>query len=124
MNKLERLERLRPYCHQDIRGVLIEILLEEKVDLYERLEIVVSQTLEAHRSKLLAGYDWDVGESRWRNAYLVHLWSDEIDLDRFEDFDRHYSAEELDELLGFLDLLKAAIAEELADVDGWEILPR
>lgn len=123
MNKLELLERLRPYCHPDIRGVLIEILLAEKADLYERLELVVSQTLEANRSPLLAGYDWDVGESRWRDAYLVHLWSDDIDLDRFEDFDRHYAAEELAELLDFLDLLKAAIAEALADVDGWEILP-
>lgn len=123
MNKLELLERLRPHCHPDIRGVLIEILLAEKADLYERLELVVSQTLEANRSPLLAGYDWDVGESRWRDAYLVHLWSDDIDLDRFEDFDRHYAAEELAELLDFLDLLKAAIAEALADVDGWEILP-
>jgi len=123
MTKSELLTKLAPYCHQDIRGVLIEIVLDEKVDLYERLELVVSTILEANRTRLLTGYDWDVGESRWRNAFLVHLWSDEHDIYSLEDFDRNYNAEQLAELLSFLDTLKAALCESLADVAGWTLLP-
>ncbi len=123
MTKQELLEQLRPYCHEDIRGVLIEIVLEEKQDLYDRLEQVVSQTLEAHRTRLLTGYDWDVGESRWRNAFLVHLWSDDHDIYSLDDFNRLYNAEQLAELLAFLDTLKAALCDELADVEGWTLLP-
>ncbi len=123
MTKQELLEQLRPYCHEDIRGVLIEIVLEEKQDLSDRLEQVVSQTLEAHRTRLLTGYDWDVGESRWRNAFLVHLWSDDHDIYSLDDFNRLYNAEQLAELLAFLDTLKAALCDELADVEGWTLLP-
>ncbi len=123
MTKQDLLEALRPYCHQDIRGVLIEIVLEEKQDLYDRLERVVSETLEANRTRLLTGYDWDVGESRWRNAFLVHLWSDEHDIYSLDDFDRLYNAEQIAELLSFLDTLKATLEAELADVQGWTLLP-
>lgn len=123
MTKQELLEQLRPYCHQDIRGVLIEIVLEEKKDLYERLERVVSETLEANRTRLLTGYDWDIGESRWRDAFLVHLWSDDHDIYSLEDFDRTYNAEQIAELLAFLDTLKDALREELADVEGWMLSP-
>ncbi len=123
MTKSELLTQLAPYCHQDIRGVLIEIVLDEKVDLYERLELVVSTTLEANRTRLLTGYDWDVGESRWRNAFLVHLWSDEHDIYSLEDFDRNYTAEQIAELLLFLDTLKSALREELSGIDGWTLLP-
>jgi hypothetical protein len=123
MTKQDLLETLRPYCHQDIRGVLIEIVLEEKQDLYERLERVVSETLEANRTRLLTGYDWDVGESRWRNAFLVHLWSDDHDIYSLDDFNRLYNAEQIAELLSFLDTLKTALIEELADVQGWTLLP-
>jgi hypothetical protein len=123
MTKQDLLSQLAPYCHQDIRGVLLEIVLDEKVDLYERLELVVSTTLEANRTRLLTGYDWDVGESRWRNAFLVHLWSDEHDLYSLDDFDRNYNAEQLAELLSFLDTLKSALCKELADIKGWILLP-
>lgn len=123
MNKQVLLEQLRPYCHQDIRGVLIEIVLEEKRDLYERLELVVSSTLESNRTKLLTGYDWDVGESRWRHAFLVHLWSDDHDIYSLDDFDRHYTAEQVAELLSFLDVLKAALCQALADEQGWTLTP-
>ncbi|MGQ9806549.1 MAG: hypothetical protein ACUVRP_10810 [Chlorobiales bacterium] len=123
MTKQDLLEQLRPYCHQDIRGVLIEIVLEEKKDLYERLERVVSETLEANRTRLLTGYDWDVGESRWRDAFLVHLWSDDHDIYSLDDFDRTYNAEQIAELLTFLDTLKNALCEELADVEGWILSP-
>ncbi|MFN3560850.1 MAG: hypothetical protein ACK4XY_08955 [Chloroherpetonaceae bacterium] len=123
MTKQDLLEALRPYCHQDIRGVLIEIVLEEKQDLYDRLERIVSETLEANRTRLLTGYDWDVGESRWRNAFLVHLWSDDHDIYSLDDFDRLYNAEQIAELLSFLDTLKTALVEELADVQGWTLLP-
>ena len=123
MTKQDLLEALRPYCHQDIRGVLIEIVLEEKQDLYDRLERVVSETLEANRTRLLTGYDWDVGESRWRNAFLVHLWSDEHDIYSLDDFDQLYNAEQIAELLSFLDTLKASLEAELADVQGWTLLP-
>lgn len=123
MTKQDLLEALRPYCHQDIRGVLIEIVLEEQQDLYDRLERIVSETLEANRTRLLTGYDWDVGESRWRNAFLVHLWSDEHDIYSLDDFDRLYNAEQIAELLSFLDTLKATLEAELADVQGWTLLP-
>lgn len=123
MTKQDLLEVLRPYCHQDIRGVLIEIVLEEQQDLYDRLERIVSETLEANRTRLLTGYDWDVGESRWRNAFLVHLWSDEHDIYSLDDFDRLYNAEQIAELLSFLDTLKASLEAELADVQGWTLLP-
>ncbi len=123
MTKQELLEQLRPYCHEDIRGVLLELVLEEKQDLYERLERVVSETLEAHRTRLLTGYDWDVGESRWRNAFLVHLWSDDHDIYSLDDFNRLYNAEQIAELLMFLDTLKTALCDALADVEGWTLLP-
>ncbi|MFQ3599023.1 MAG: hypothetical protein SNJ55_01950 [Chloroherpetonaceae bacterium] len=123
MTKEELLEQLRPYCHQDIRGVLIEIVLDEKKDLYDRLERIVSETLEANRTRLLTGYDWDVGESRWRNAFLVHLWSDDHDIYSLDDFNRHYTAEQIAELLEFLDTLKAALCQELVDIEGWTLLP-
>ncbi len=123
MTKQDLLEALRPYCYQDIRGVLIEIVLEEKQDLYDRLELIVSETLETNRTRLLTGYDWDVGESRWRNAFLVHLWSDDHDIYSLDDFDRLYNAEQIAELLSFLDMLKTALVEELADVQGWTLLP-
>lgn len=123
MTKRDLLEQLRPYCHQDIRGALIEIVLERKVDLYDRLELVVSETLEAHRTRLLAGYDWDVGESRWRDAFLVHLWSDDHDIYSLDDFNRLYDEKQIAELLAFLDALKAALRESLADVEGWTLLP-
>ncbi len=123
MTKDELLEQLRPYCHEDIRGVLLEIVLEEKQDLYDRLERIVSNTLEANRTRLLTGYDWDVGESRWRNAFLVHLWSDDHDIYSLDDFNRLYNAEQIAELLMFLDTLKAALCEALADIEGWTLLP-
>lgn len=123
MDKREKLNLIRPYCHENIRGVLIEILLPTPVDLYEHLEILVAETLEANRVSLLSGFDWDVGESRWRNAYLVHLWSDEVDLDSIEDFDRFYSADELTELHKFLLSLTRRIMESLTDIEGVEVFP-
>lgn len=123
MNKSALLEQLRPYCHEDIRGVLIEIVMEERANLYDRLERTVSETLETNRTKLLTGYDWDIGESRWRNAFLVHLWSDDHDIYSLNDFNRLYNAEQIAQLLAFLDTLKAALRQELANVGGWTLLP-
>jgi hypothetical protein len=123
MDKQEKLNLIRPYCQEQIPGVLIEILLPEKIALYERLEMVVGETMEANRASILEAFDWDIGESRWRNAYLVHLWSDAVDLDSFEDFDRCYSAEELAELHQFLLHLTRRLSASLSDIAGVAILP-
>ncbi|MBC8043624.1 MAG: hypothetical protein IAF08_09295 [Rhizobacter sp.] len=120
--KSEVLAEIEKYVYPDIRGLLIEIELPRKIDLYEQLELLVYQTFcDAATTGVLKAFDWDVGESRFKAAYLVHLWSDEKHLYDMEDFSNAFTAEELEEVLSFTKHLIARLYT--LDCESFRIIP-
>lgn len=120
--KSELLAEIEKYVYSGIRGLLIEIELPHKIDLYEQLELLVSQTFcEAATTGVLKAFDWDIGESRFKAAYLVHLWSDEKHLYDMEDFSNAFTAEELEDVLHFTKHLIAQL--HTLDCESFRIVP-
>ncbi len=126
MTKTEVLTDLARFKQDHIRGLLIEIDLVEKCDLYEILCQLVQETLEEHRSPFIDSLDWDVGDSRFKPDFLVHLFHDELHEKHLgagdvSDLARVHSDAELAELLTVMTSLLENI--NALDIDGMRLNP-
>ncbi|NTV47072.1 MAG: hypothetical protein HGB11_11245 [Chlorobiales bacterium] len=116
------LQTISKYQSEQIKGLLIEIELDEFADLYEILREVTEESLTSYQAAPLCDFDWDVGRCRYKPAYFVHVWSDDFILFDNDDFDKAYSEEELAEILRFMAYLTARI-KELSDRASFRIIP-
>lgn len=115
MTKAELLGELARFKQERIRGLLIEIELEQKLDLYETLRALVQETLDAHRSPFIDSLDWEVGDSRFKPDFLVHLFHDELHEKHLgagdvSDLAKWHTESELQELLTVMNALLLRIA--------------
>ncbi|MCS7210180.1 MAG: hypothetical protein RMI34_07460 [Chloroherpetonaceae bacterium] len=115
MTRAEVLTELARFKQERIRGLLIEIELEEKVDLYETLRALVQETLAEHRSPFIESLDWEVGDSRFKPDFLVHLFHDELHEKHLgsgdvSDLAKWHTDSELQELLRVMNTLLRKIA--------------
>lgn len=116
------LRAISKYQSEQIKGLLIEIELDEFVDLYETLREVTEESLASYQTAPLCDFDWDVGRCRYKPAYFVHVWSDDFILFNTDDFDKAYSEEELAEILRFMTYLTNCI-KKLNDRASFRIIP-
>ncbi|NTW49277.1 MAG: hypothetical protein HGB19_06035 [Chlorobiales bacterium] len=116
------LQAISKYQYERIKGLLIEIELDEFVDLYETLREVTEESLATYQTAPLSDFDWDVGRCRYKPAYFVHVWSDDFILFDTGDFDKAYSEEELAEILRFMAYLTDRI-KKLSDRTSFRIIP-
>lgn len=126
MTKDELLCALSRFKQERIRGLLIEIDLAEKVDLYETLRDLVSETIAERRSPFVESLDWEVGDSRFKPDFLVHLFHDEL-------HEKHLGAGDVSdlarwhtdaELAEFLELMTAILNRIAAlGVEGMTLNP-
>jgi hypothetical protein len=81
MTKAELLDALARFKQERIRGLLIEIEFvapfEPPEDFYDTLRHLVEETLAQHQSPFLDSLDWEVGHTRFKPDFLVHLFHDE-----------------------------------------------
>ncbi|MDW8467087.1 MAG: hypothetical protein RML35_13255 [Chloroherpetonaceae bacterium] len=115
MTRAEVLTELARFKQERIRGLLIEIELEEKVNLYETLRALVQETLAEHRSPFIESLDWEVGDSRFKPDFLVHLFHDELHEKHLgsgdvSDLAKWHTDSELQELLRVMNALLRKIA--------------
>jgi hypothetical protein len=126
MTKPELLAELSRFKQDRIRGLLIEIDLAEKIELYELLRALVAETLAEHCSPFIDTLDWDVGDSRFKPDFLVHLFHDEL-------HDKHLGAGDVSdlqrvhmeiELAEFLQLMNALLEKiDALNIDGMMLTP-
>lgn len=121
-NKEALLQAISRYQYERIKGLLIEIELDEFVDLYETLREVVEDSLTSYQAPPLCNFDWDVGRCRYKPAFFVHVWSDDFTLFSTDDFDNAYNEEELAEILRFASYLTVRI-KKLSDRACFRIIP-
>ncbi|KER09055.1 MAG: hypothetical protein HY22_14070 [[Candidatus Thermochlorobacteriaceae] bacterium GBChlB] len=126
MTKSTLLAELARFKQDRIRGLLIELDLAEKLDLYEPLRQLVQDTIEAHRSPFIDSLDWDVGDSRFKPDFLVHLFHDDLHEKHLgagdvSDLARVHSDAELAELLAVMTSLLENIAA--LGIDGMKLNP-
>lgn len=115
MTKTELLRELARFKQERIRGLLIEIDLVEKVELYEALRELVEETMAEYDSPFVASLDWEVGDSRFKPDFLVHLFHDELhekhlDAGDVSDLARWHSDAELAEFLQVMTAILNRIA--------------
>ncbi|MFN3386698.1 MAG: hypothetical protein ACK42Y_08960 [Candidatus Thermochlorobacter sp.] len=126
MTKTELLRALARFKQERIRGLLIEIELDEKVELYETLRQLVAETIAAHRSPFVDALDWEVGDSRFKPDFLVHLFHDELHEKHLgagdvSDLARWHTEAELAEFLELMTTLLCRIAA--LGIEGMRLNP-
>jgi hypothetical protein len=82
MTKAELLDALARFKQERIRGLLIEIEFVAPFappeDFYDTLRYLVEETLAQYQSPFLDSLDWEVGHTRFKPDFLVHLFHDEL----------------------------------------------
>lgn len=117
--KSDLMSALQKYLFPGIGGLLIEVVpaapLEPSLDYYHEFEVLMTALFDSDLiAPPLDAFDWEVGESRWRRAFLLHVWSDAVDLDAPEDFERAFAAEDLARILALMETMQRHV-EEMGD---------
>jgi hypothetical protein len=130
MTKAELLDALSRFKQERIRGLLIEMEFiapfEPPADFYDTLRHLVSDTLAEYRSPFLDSLDWEVGHTRFKPDFLVHLFHDELHEKHLgagdvSDLAKWHTPAELAELLQVMTALLHRIAA--LDVAGMCLFP-